>query len=73
MADHLGPGQLCDLCGAVRAAVVDDYDAVSVLFSAQDDRAYTYLFVVCGEDGGNGGQVGTSGKWVRWIWVGYSS
>ena len=40
-----------------------------MLAGAQDYRAYADLFIVCGEDGGYSGQVGTSGKWVLWIRV----
>ncbi len=56
----------------VRAAVVDYHPPVRMLAGAQDYRAYADLFVVGGEDGGYGGQVGTSGGWVRWMWVGGS-
>ena len=60
----LGPGQFCYFGGPVRAAVVDDQHPVRMLAGAQD---YADLFVVCGQDGGYGGQVGASGKWVRWL------
>ena len=65
MPYHLGPGQLSHLSGPVRTAVVDDKHRVCVLAGAQDHRAYADLFVEGREDGGYGGQVGTSGKWVR--------
>jgi hypothetical protein len=55
---NLDPNQFCYLCGPVR-----------MLAGAQDYRAYADLFVVSGEDGGYGGQVSTSGKWVRWMRV----
>ena len=53
----------------VRAAFVDEQHPVCMLAGAQDYRAYADLFVECGEDGGYGGQVGTSGCWVRWVRV----
>ena len=72
MAYDLGPGQLCNLCGPVSAAVVDDDDAVRVLPCAQNDRAYADFLIVGREDGGYGGHAGSSRGWVLGLVVGCS-